>query len=150
MRTAHSNIVTSAIVRKLAKLNANVPIYREQVLQEFKTPCFFVRAISQRPSNGLSEFERYVFDVEVSYFTETEDTIDYQHGNQLLFQMIEHLDEIEVEYGAFYKQTIHATSVTTNINEGKYTYVATYVIRIRKEQNPAPTIAGAVVNSQII
>lgn len=144
-------LITSAISKKISSWftsgSKKPTIHKEQIVQGFKKPCFFVWQLDVTQTKLMANNYRRLYQMNIRYHAEDDLPKEYEHLRKIENELLQCLSSIDVPIGIeAHGQTVkvtkpvRSTSLNSNIQDGVLQVFANYVIYTREALVKDPTM----------
>lgn len=141
--TIHGNLIKEAVTRKLRSLiGVSMPIYVEQILQDFQEPCLFVYEISASERAEMPSVYWEEHKIEVKYYADPNSETRYADCAAMGEAIRRALALIDVETWVD-GSTLPTRAIRPEwrLFDGYGVYYATYRLRCKVEPQESPLMA---------
>lgn len=144
-------LITSAISKKISSWftsgSKKPTIYKEQIVQGFKKPSFFVWQLDVTQTKLMANNYRRLYQMNIRYHAEDDLPKEHEHLRKIENELLQCLSSIDVPIGIeAHGQTVKVTkpvrptSLNSNIQNGVLQVFANYVIYARESLVKDPTM----------
>lgn len=147
----HGNMVKNAVVRKLRAIAGDVPIYAEQILQDFEEPCFFVYESSVYEERDIEPVFWQHRKIEVKYYTDPDSSQRCAEALAMGERIRRTLAYIELESNSQgYTLLTRAIGADFRLFEDYCVYYATYRLKCRIQEGKSALMAQRQDNFKLL